>query len=144
MKHSSSEAALARSKIAFHDYSRTISKIKPKIRTIHLVEPEIIKTTVQEFQELVQRLTGKPVGRNEQHTRKPRAIKVEGAGVVVPVLHEAQRMKIEVEEMYGAEDQTVFASFIEDMDGFFHDTDEFPLFSFRPSQINIFGELPLC
>ncbi|GAA0168233.1 hypothetical protein LIER_22996 [Lithospermum erythrorhizon] len=40
--------------------SQTISKVKPKIRIIHIFAPEIIKTDVSNFKELVQRLTGKP------------------------------------------------------------------------------------
>ncbi|WMV52649.1 hypothetical protein MTR67_046034 [Solanum verrucosum] len=40
--------------------SQNISKLKPKIRIIHIFAPEIIKTDVANFRELVQRLTGKP------------------------------------------------------------------------------------
>ncbi|XP_075515856.1 VQ motif-containing protein 25-like [Primulina tabacum] len=40
--------------------SHTISKLKPKIRIIHIFAPEIIKTDATNFRELVQRLTGKP------------------------------------------------------------------------------------
>ncbi|KAK4725348.1 hypothetical protein R3W88_028127 [Solanum pinnatisectum] len=41
-------------------HSQNISKLKPKIRIIHIFAPEIIKTDVANFRELVQRLTGKP------------------------------------------------------------------------------------
>ncbi|XP_006351344.1 VQ motif-containing protein 25 [Solanum tuberosum] len=40
--------------------SQNISKLKPKIRIIHIFAPEIIKTDAANFRELVQRLTGKP------------------------------------------------------------------------------------
>ncbi|XP_009592980.2 VQ motif-containing protein 25-like [Nicotiana tabacum] len=40
--------------------SQTITKMKPQIRIIHVFAPEIIKTDVANFRELVQRLTGKP------------------------------------------------------------------------------------
>ncbi|XP_020103050.1 VQ motif-containing protein 17-like [Ananas comosus] len=40
--------------------SHTISKPKPKIRIVHIFAPEIIKTDVDNFRELVQQLTGKP------------------------------------------------------------------------------------
>lgn len=43
--------------------SHTISKEKPKIRIIHIVAPEIIKTDVDNFRALVQRLTGQPLGK---------------------------------------------------------------------------------
>lgn len=48
------------SKLGMHKDSHAISKLKPKIRIIHIFAPEIIKTDVQNFRELVQRLTGKP------------------------------------------------------------------------------------
>ncbi|XP_019238689.1 PREDICTED: VQ motif-containing protein 25-like [Nicotiana attenuata] len=40
--------------------SQIISKVKPQIRIIHVFAPEIIKTDVANFREVVQRLTGKP------------------------------------------------------------------------------------
>lgn len=46
--------------LALHESSRAISKPRPKIRIIHVFAPEIIKTDVENFRELVQRLTGKP------------------------------------------------------------------------------------
>ncbi|KAH6772926.1 hypothetical protein C2S52_004231 [Perilla frutescens var. hirtella] len=154
MKPNSLEAALARPNLAVHDYSHTISKLKPKIRIIHIVEPEIIKTTVEDFQELVQRLTGKPAEKKPRATKgnrasslilqpKPYCIRTESAGA--PLLQEKQsRMKIEVEEIYHEDNQMAFSSFLEDVDGFFHDMNEFPLPSFRSSQINIFEEMSLC
>ncbi|KAL2923846.1 VQ motif-containing protein 18 [Bienertia sinuspersici] len=48
-----------------HRDSRVISKIQPKIRIIHIFAPEIIKTDVANFRELVQRLTGKPSPEND-------------------------------------------------------------------------------
>ncbi|KAK9671590.1 hypothetical protein RND81_12G040600 [Saponaria officinalis] len=46
--------------LGLHRSSRTISKIQPKIRIIHMYAPEIINTDVANFRELVQRLTGMP------------------------------------------------------------------------------------
>ncbi|PON81154.1 VQ motif containing protein [Trema orientale] len=46
--------------LAIHKDSHMISKLmKPKIRIIHVFAPEIIKTDVANFRELVQSLTGK-------------------------------------------------------------------------------------
>ncbi|KAI4371264.1 hypothetical protein MLD38_019525 [Melastoma candidum] len=50
----------SRKLLAVHQGSRAISKPRPKIRIIHVFAPEIIKTDVENFRELVQRLTGKP------------------------------------------------------------------------------------
>lgn len=73
--------------LGIHRDSRTISKAKPKIRIIHIFAPEIIKTDVANFRELVQRLTGKPtevghrnkinkprVSRREQHSSAASAL----------------------------------------------------------------------
>ncbi|CAI9097434.1 OLC1v1033864C2 [Oldenlandia corymbosa var. corymbosa] len=46
--------------LGMHKNSQIIAKPKPKIRIIHIFAPEIIKTDVANFRELVQRLTGKP------------------------------------------------------------------------------------
>ncbi|XP_076946896.1 VQ motif-containing protein 25-like [Bidens hawaiensis] len=54
--------------ITMNQGSRTISKIKPKIRIIHIFAPEIIKTDVANFRGLVQSLTGKPI--TQKKTRK--------------------------------------------------------------------------
>ncbi|CAH8390679.1 unnamed protein product [Eruca vesicaria subsp. sativa] len=40
--------------------SQIVTKIKPKIRIIHIFAPEIINTDVKNFRTLVQSLTGKP------------------------------------------------------------------------------------
>ncbi|KAL5545465.1 hypothetical protein UlMin_005152 [Ulmus minor] len=63
--HFSSQQALS-----IHKDSQIISKTKPKIRIIHIFAPEIIKTDVANFRELVQRLTGKPTEKDCK--RKPR------------------------------------------------------------------------
>ncbi|CAL5039410.1 unnamed protein product [Urochloa decumbens] len=40
--------------------SRSAMPTRPKIKIIHIIAPEIIKTDVANFRDLVQRLTGKP------------------------------------------------------------------------------------
>ncbi|KAG7566110.1 VQ motif [Arabidopsis suecica] len=59
------------SSIAVHKQSYSITKSKPKIRIIHIFAPEIIKTDVANFRELVQSLTGKPDDQRASKT-KPR------------------------------------------------------------------------
>ncbi|GJN01413.1 hypothetical protein PR202_ga18679 [Eleusine coracana subsp. coracana] len=47
--------------ISAHRLSHAIAKAPPrKIRIVHVLAPEIIKTEARHFRELVQRLTGKP------------------------------------------------------------------------------------
>ncbi|KAJ7976007.1 VQ motif-containing protein [Quillaja saponaria] len=64
------------SPLAMHKNSQTISKTKPKIRIIHIFAPEIIRTDVENFRELVQRLTGKPSvdSENDCKVKKPRVV----------------------------------------------------------------------
>lgn len=53
----------ASSKLGMHKDSHLISKTtpsKPNVRIIHVFAPEIIKTDVANFRDLVQNLTGKP------------------------------------------------------------------------------------
>lgn len=50
-----------------HEKSHVISKLKPKIRIVHIFAPEIIQTDASNFRELVQRLTGKPSGQHGIH-----------------------------------------------------------------------------
>ncbi|KAI3444931.1 hypothetical protein Pfo_001596 [Paulownia fortunei] len=157
MKPHSFATTLAPPKLDVHDYSRTISKLKPKIRIIHIVAPEIIKTDVENFRELVQRLTGKPVESKGSTNKgnnascqvlppKPYGSKLgkNMESVGVPILQDAKRMKEEIEEIHGRENPNAFLSFLGDVDEFLYDMNEFPLLSFRSSQINTFGEMPLC
>jgi len=60
-----STSTTSSSKLGVDKDSQVISKVKPKIRIIHIYAPEIIKTDAANFRELVQRLTGKP----EEHEK---------------------------------------------------------------------------
>lgn len=64
--------------LAMHKDSHKISKMKPKIRIIHIYAPEIIKTDAENFRELVQKLTGKPSEDKKYFKKKTRVI-VEGS-----------------------------------------------------------------
>jgi VQ motif len=57
---SNQQSRYRESSISLHHSSHTISKLKPKVRVVHLIAPEIIKTDVTNFRDLVQKLTGKP------------------------------------------------------------------------------------
>ncbi|XP_062183919.1 VQ motif-containing protein 17-like [Phragmites australis] len=64
MKHAAklpSCGASSSSAMAAHRLSHGIAKAPPrKIRIVHVLAPEVIKTEARHFRELVQRLTGKP------------------------------------------------------------------------------------
>ncbi|CAH9127676.1 unnamed protein product [Cuscuta epithymum] len=112
-KGSSADAAHGPTKIGFNKDSLTkISKPKPKIRIIHIFAPEIIKTDVQNFRELVQRLTGKP----PEKKKKP-------AGALKRLTAEpAKRVELREEEICGGGG---FLSGLQggEFDGFFMDDD---------------------
>ncbi|XP_073277889.1 VQ motif-containing protein 25-like [Primulina huaijiensis] len=155
MKSHPYSTSLVPAKLALHNESRTISKLKPKIRIIHIVAPEIIKTDVHNFRELVQRLTGKPEERKESEKqvsdfpsvafpsktcgRKP---KKNMKPAIVPALQIKHRIK-ESEEIIWGDNPSALLGFLGDVDGFIHDVNVFPLLPFRSSQINTFGEIPL-
>ncbi|KAJ6425029.1 hypothetical protein OIU84_025741 [Salix udensis] len=64
----------ASSKLGMHGGSHVISKLtKPKVRIIHIFAPEVIKTDVANFRELVQRLTGQPCGSEGMVKKKARS-----------------------------------------------------------------------
>ncbi|XP_021816480.1 VQ motif-containing protein 18-like [Prunus avium] len=66
-QYSSCNPSSASSKLGMHKESHKMWKTasKPKIRIIHVFAPEIIKTDVANFRELVQNLTGKPAAAPE-------------------------------------------------------------------------------
>ncbi|KAF8102179.1 hypothetical protein N665_0201s0459 [Sinapis alba] len=60
------------STLPMHKQSYSITKSKPKIRIIHIYAPEIIKTDVANFRDLVQSLTGKPENHGLSKTKTRR------------------------------------------------------------------------
>ncbi|XP_047321010.1 VQ motif-containing protein 17-like [Impatiens glandulifera] len=60
--------------LSINDKSIVISKIKPKIRIIHIIAPEIIKTDITNFRDLVQSLTGKSSIRNNNNIGKKKSL----------------------------------------------------------------------
>ncbi|XP_057485203.1 VQ motif-containing protein 25-like [Actinidia eriantha] len=112
--------------LGIHKDSQRISKIKPKIRIIHIFAPEIIKTDVANFRELVQRLTGKP---SESNTKKrPRRVpRIE----VEKKMSFRERVKEEGEIMWGGSEMNQnsggFLGGFADLDGFMQELNEFPM-----------------
>ncbi|KAK3227223.1 hypothetical protein Dsin_007085 [Dipteronia sinensis] len=138
------------SPLAIHKNSQTITKAKPKIRIIHIFAPEIIKTDVANFRELVQRLTGKPTHqdlqkgtckkirssrtipkRGEEPQAPPKKVEVMRSGGFVGSLdHQSccrERVKEEEEEMWNGASSGGFLNGFGDFDGFIQELGEFPL-----------------
>ncbi|XWS43238.1 hypothetical protein CRYUN_Cryun16bG0085500 [Craigia yunnanensis] len=147
--------------------SLTISK--PKIRIIHIFAPEIIKTDVANFRELVQRLTGKPsqekgckkkprIARRD-HIQEPRitsfcdkpvaaaamAKKMELRTGFLTGLETRERVK-EEEGMWNSigENSGGFLSGFGDLDGFIQELGEFPLLPLDASHMHGFEEAQLA
>ncbi|XP_072970059.1 VQ motif-containing protein 25-like [Typha angustifolia] len=146
--HNKGAAAAA---LAMHRDSHMVSKMKPKIRIVHIFAPEIIKTDVENFRELVQRLTGKPTkgidGRNKKKkaaaAARPRAIhppEYREASQVENVKRETGEEEEEEEEEEGEEGRKLwvegssggFLNGLEEDDDvdFFHGFGEYSLFPF--------------
>ncbi|XP_008783085.1 VQ motif-containing protein 25 [Phoenix dactylifera] len=134
--------------LALRKDSHAISKMKPKIRIVHIFAPEIIKTDVENFRELVQRLTGKPKRRNggkkkaapgmvnstetmgmrQGHRDSWRGERAEGE------LQEEKR------ELWREVSSGGFLSGFSDVDGFFHGLGDFPLLPLSSSDMGVIGE----
>ncbi|XP_057982270.1 VQ motif-containing protein 17 [Malania oleifera] len=138
--------------LGMHRDSQVISKPKPKIRIIHIFAPEIIKTDVANFRELVQRLTGKPSdknavsgNRNNKSSAKPRSTLPRPSSSSKDHHHHHHhhhnrqelivREKINVkdeeeeeeeEEMWGSAGEGFLGGFGE-LDGFMHEFGEYSL-----------------
>lgn len=95
--------------LSIHKDSQIISKAKPKIRIIHLFSPEIIKTDVANFRQLVQTLTGKPP-QEKGSRRKDQKMEVRSG------LETIERVKEEDEGMW--ENSGGFLTGFGDLDGF--------------------------
>ncbi|KAG4130133.1 hypothetical protein ERO13_D09G123966v2 [Gossypium hirsutum] len=101
--------------LSVHKDSQIISKAKPKIRIIHLFAPQIIKTDVASFRQLVQTLTGKlpqEKGSKDQ--------KMELRTGLLAGLETIERVKEEDEGMWGntGENSGGFLTGFGDLDGF--------------------------
>ncbi|KAJ4905006.1 VQ motif-containing protein [Raphanus sativus] len=60
LPHQSFNGDYSKTLVPMNKNSQIVTKIKPKIRIIHIFAPEIINTDVKNFRTLVQSLTGKP------------------------------------------------------------------------------------
>ncbi|KAJ0989781.1 hypothetical protein J5N97_008137 [Dioscorea zingiberensis] len=88
------------SPVGMQEGSHKIAKMKPKIRIVHILAPEIIKTDAANFRQLVQQLTGKPSKRVEA-AKRSKAVELE--------------VKVDEDE---DEDEDGFLCGIGDVDGF--------------------------
>lgn len=154
------------SPITMHKNSHTIAKVKPKIRIIHILAPEIIKTDVANFRELVQRLTGKPSDQKGGCRQKPRrartqdqprncnseylcdekpvmAKKVELINGFGSSLGSREGVK-EEEEMWDGAYSGSFLGGFTDLDGFIQELGEFPLLPMDANHMQGFGETQLA
>ncbi|KAH6819426.1 hypothetical protein C2S51_003029 [Perilla frutescens var. frutescens] len=122
---SSSSSSSVLASVSMHKNSQTISKMKSKIRIIHIFAPEIIKTDAANFRELVQRLTGKPKTDEHQSCCSKRE-KMDGAAAEYAGFRE--RVLKEEEEIW--RDANTGGGFL----GGFLEFDQFPFMEGTTSQ----------
>ncbi|KAF8403905.1 hypothetical protein HHK36_012011 [Tetracentron sinense] len=153
-----SDFAGSPSALGMHKDSQVISKLKPKIRIIHIFAPEIIKTDVANFRELVQRLTGKPSdpikGSRKKKRRSVASVEsrtlcskpTETMGLRDGFDHDhspdqyRERIKEEEERIWGGENSSSFFGGFADLDGFIQELNEYPLLPLNASHMDVFGE----
>ncbi|XP_019168118.1 PREDICTED: VQ motif-containing protein 18-like [Ipomoea nil] len=117
------------------------SSSQPKIRIIHIIAPEIIKTDVENFRDLVQRLTGKHAA-GDGCSSKTTNVESPPERMKMMMRSHLDRMKGEKED----DEHQVYGGGFGIMDGFVEDFCELPaaVFPFKPSKLNaVFGEMPL-
>ncbi|KAJ4904900.1 VQ motif-containing protein 25 [Raphanus sativus] len=126
------------STLAMHKHSHSITKTKPKIRIIHIFAPEIIKTDVANFRELVQSLTGKPEDHGVLRTKPRRGTHRQVQDMInMEKLRQVQRCEdqgfcsnSEIEEMTmtwnDGESSGGFLNGLGDFGGFIQELGEFP------------------
>ncbi|XP_031125861.1 VQ motif-containing protein 17-like [Ipomoea triloba] len=122
------------------------SSSQPKIRIIHIIAPEIIKTDVENFRDLVQRLTGRHAAADEGKGSGGCSSKINAES---PPAERMKMMRSHLGRMKGEkeddEHQVYGGGF--GMDGFVvEDFCQLPaaVFPFKPSHLNaVFGEMPL-
>ncbi|KAF2307778.1 hypothetical protein GH714_031642 [Hevea brasiliensis] len=123
-----------RSPLAMHKDSQTISKVKPKIRIIHIFAPEIIKTDVANFRELVQRLTGKPAEKSpKKKSRIPRGtqdqptVRTKKVELRTGFGNLGSRDKVKEEDgMWNGANSGGFLAGFADLDGFIQELEALP------------------
>ncbi|KAL2535122.1 vq motif-containing protein 25 [Abeliophyllum distichum] len=124
--------------LGMHKNSQKISKIKPKIRIIHIFAPEIIKTDAANFRELVQRLTGKPTENIRSCTKKNSPRNVQDPRILAKKMEVAmktgfqgsgfkERIKGEEEIWRNANTGAGFLGGFSEFDGFMQEINQFPL-----------------
>ncbi|KAF8101292.1 hypothetical protein N665_0208s0074 [Sinapis alba] len=139
------------SRVSMNKNSQVISKIKPKIRIIHIFAPEIIKTDVKNFRSLVQSLTGKPTAAEAKTDKKRARPRIPTSQEPVYVDHEAPVNRLagftgllanggnhEVKEEWGSGGDhkgTLNTNTYFDLEGLIQDVEEdyFPSFPMRSS-----------
>ncbi|KAK4345939.1 hypothetical protein RND71_036115 [Anisodus tanguticus] len=141
--------------------SQNISKLKPKIHIIHIFAPEIIKTDVANFRELVQRLTGKPseIKKNNNNIKKisristskklvPNKLELIRSGFNYPSELMRERIKGEEEDIWrNANYGGGFLSGFQEFDGFMQEFNQLPFLPLDANTINhldAYGEAPLA
>lgn len=149
MRPHSCDSTAAASKLAMHRDSHVISKLKPKVRIIHIFAPEIIKTDVANFRELVQRLTGKPgddeinpkvsSSRSRSWKKKSRKLKKKDGLLLPSSLMQEEKHKVE------EENENYFLNGFGEFNGFIHDlSSNYPLATAESSHMDTFGDMQLA
>ncbi|KAL0739706.1 hypothetical protein Bca4012_081219 [Brassica carinata] len=137
--------------------SQVISKIKPKIRIIHIFAPEVIKTDVKNFRSLVQSLTGKPAAGEVKTGKRSARPRIPTSQEPVCAVHQPVNRRTsftdllanggnhEVKEEWGSGDQSTTSNTNTyfDLEGLIQDVGEdyfssFPMRSSPSSQVEGF------
>lgn len=141
-----------RHSLSINKNSEAIAKTKPKVRIIHLFAPEIIKTDVSNFRELVQRLTGKPSAQKHDQevptkTASRHQHKITRSSNVSLITSEDKPKKVMKEGVGLCREETPAGDYLggfSDLEGFVSDFSQFPtLLPFEDTHTQGYEQLQL-
>ncbi|KAF6151789.1 hypothetical protein GIB67_010363 [Kingdonia uniflora] len=132
------EPKAPRSPLSINKNPHMVSNFKPKIRIIHIFAPEIIKTDVENFRELVQRLTGKPPPERKVRKKRERSVKRDESSS--SGTESVKEEDVDEGKVWGGFENS--GGFLGDFDGFIQELGGFPLSN--SSNMDVFGEIHLC
>ncbi|CAA7408005.1 unnamed protein product [Spirodela intermedia] len=150
-QHGGDEKTPAPAMIAVRAESHVISKMRPKIRIVHIVAPEIIQTDAENFRDLVQKLTGKHAERGGGRKKAARAASPENGSPVEGSLNEylspelGKRVKLEAAEAAELEMRVENSgALFADLDAFMQELCEMPSIPLGSFHGDPFSEEAVC
>lgn len=150
-QHGGEEKTPAPAMVAVRAASHVISKMRPKIRIVHIVAPEVIQTDAENFRDLVQKLTGKHAEMGGDRKKAVMAASPENGSPEEGSVNEylspefGKRVKLEAAEAAELESRVENSgALFGDLDAFMQELCEMPLIPLGSFHGDPFAEEAVC